>query len=119
VIVKNYHTLLIGLVAAQKMGLVTIEEDNMERVLACVKEFSVVFDVGLGSLPGETRLRVTENTTHTTMPDRRTPISILEKLESKIDRMESLGMLAKFTEPIPWVSQLVIAHKKSGDLRIC
>jgi hypothetical protein len=48
-----------------------------------------------------------------------TPIPVREKLKSELVRIESLGMLAKVTEPTPWVSQLVIAHKKSGDLRIC
>jgi hypothetical protein len=109
VIVSNEHTPLIGLQAAQKMGLVTIQEDNMERVLAvsttlpsCVKKFEVVFDGGLGSFPGENRLQLKENVTPVTMPDRCTPISIRKKIKSELDRIESLGVLAKVTEPTPW-----------------
>ena len=33
--------------------------------------------------------------------------------------MEKLGVIEKMTEPTPWVSQAVVVHKKTGDLRVC
>ena len=52
-------------------------------------------------------------------PSRRIPFSIKPKLESELDRLVSLDVLAPVEEPTDWVSNLVIATKPSGDLRIC
>ena len=79
-VVDNDHTPLIGLTAAQRMGLVTIEEQNMERILAVssniVEDHATVFDGQLGILPGKTSIKVKEDATPVVMLYRRTPISL-------------------------------------------
>ena len=52
-------------------------------------------------------------------PSRRVPFTIKPKLESELDRLVSLDVLAPVEEPTDWVSNLVITTKPSGDLRIC
>ena len=117
---------LLGLQTSQLLKLVTIEENNMERVLAmsgsptsAVDKFADIFEDKLGTLPGEIHLKVKPDTSPVMMPNRRTPISIRPRLKAKLDEMEASGIIATVTEPSPWVSQLVVAYKKSGDLRVC
>ena len=52
-------------------------------------------------------------------PPRRVPIAIQPKLKEELDRMESLGVISKVTEPTDWVSSLVIVHKPDGRIRVC
>ena len=41
------------------------------------------------------------------------------KLEVELKRLTDLQLIALVDKPTDWVSTLVIATKKSGDLRIC
>lgn len=53
------------------------------------------------------------------MADRRVPLAIRPKLKKELDRLSMMGVITPVEEPTPWVSQIVIAHKKSGDIRVC
>ena len=52
-------------------------------------------------------------------PTRRIPTALKDKFKQELDRLEELGVIAKVEKPTPWVSNVVVATKKSGDLRIC
>ena len=132
IVVRDEHTPLLGLNAAEKMGLVKVMDKNLDRVAivqtqsgvypdeqSLVKKFPTVFDSKIGTLPGVARLRVKDDSIPTIMPDRRTPIAMRDKLSGELKRLEEVGVITKVEGPTPWVSQVVIAHKKSGDLRIC
>lgn len=41
------------------------------------------------------------------------------KLKTELDRLTDLGVIAPVDEPTDWVSNIVIATKSSGDLRVC
>ena len=73
----------------------------------------------LGTLSGLQHLKVDNNVQPVIMPDRRVPISLRPKLKTELDRLASLGVIAPVEEPTPWLSQLVIASKTNGDIRIC
>ena len=53
------------------------------------------------------------------MPLRRVPLSVQDRLEGELDRLEQLGVLEKVNQPTEWVSGIVITEKKNGSLRIC
>ncbi|XP_048239742.1 uncharacterized protein K02A2.6-like [Haliotis rufescens] len=53
------------------------------------------------------------------MPNRRVPVALRSKLNTELDRLEKLGVIAPVSEPTPWVNQIAITQKKSGELRIC
>jgi transposase InsO family protein len=123
-VVQQAFTPLLGLKTATQMGLIKIVERNVERV-AAVRSQSVtdgypsVWDAELGYLPGEVRLQVKPDAIPVVMPDRRIAISLRDKLMTELDRMESMGVIAKVTDPTPWVNQIVIVPKKSGEIRVC
>lgn len=122
-VVKDGHTPLIGLQAAEDMKLLKINDKNMDQVASITSDplapFDAVFNRTIGSLPGKTTLRVKEGSIPSVMPTRRTPVAIRDKLKDELDRMTELGVITKVDKPTPWVSQVVVVHKKSGELRIC
>ena len=121
VVVKENSMPLIGLSAAQQMRLVTINEHNLHRVasVALSDDFADVFDKDIGTLQGEVHLRTDDSVIPTVMPTRRIPIAVRPKLEEELNRLVKLGVIAPVEEPTPWVNQIVITQKKSGELRIC
>ena len=42
-----------------------------------------------------------------------------DRLKTKFDNYVEMVMLAPIEEPNPWVSSLVVATTKSGNLRVC
>ena len=40
-------------------------------------------------------------------------------LKAELERLTDIGVLMPVNEPTDWVSNLVIATKESGDLRLC
>ena len=46
------------------------------------------------------------------------PIPIHPKLKHELDKLVEMGVTEPVEEPTLWVSQIVIMHKKSGDLRV-
>ncbi len=47
------------------------------------------------------------------------PVTIREKFKEELQRLESLKVIAPVDEPTEWVSQIVVAVKKSVELRDC
>ena len=121
VVVREDLMPLIGLSAAQQMRLVTINEHNLHRVatVALTDDFADVFDENIGTLQGEVHLRTDGSVVPTVAPARRIPIAVKPKLEEELNRLVTQGVIAPVEEPTPWVNQIVITQKKSGELRIC
>ena len=46
-------------------------------------------------------------------------MAIREKFNDEQKRLQDLNVIAPVDEPAKWVSQIVVAMKKSGSLRIC
>ncbi|PIK48832.1 hypothetical protein BSL78_14290 [Apostichopus japonicus] len=121
VVTEDTLTPLLGLKAAQQMKLIQINSENMQRVMSVtdVGMFPSVFENKLGKLPGLVTLKTDGNLRPTVMPTRRVPLAIRSKLKQELDRLVNADVIAVVDEPTPWVSALVIAPKKNGDLRIC
>ena len=88
------------------------------------KHFGPVFQ-GLGHMPGKLHLDIDESQTPVVMPPRRVPITLKAKLKTvvsvslELERLEDLRVIQKVTGPTDWVSNLVIAEKPNGKLRVC
>ena len=52
-------------------------------------------------------------------PARKVPVSVRGKFKEELKRLEGLNVITPVDEPTEWVSQIVVAMKKSGELRIC
>ena len=50
---------------------------------------------------------------------RHIPFSQLDKVDAEIDKLLNDDVIEETPEPSPWVSNLVIVPKPSGDLRVC
>lgn len=88
---------------------------SKESVLS---EYSDVFK-GIGNLPGECKIHIDSAIEPVVHPPRRVPVAIRERLKTELDRMESLNIIAKVSEPTDWVNSLVVVEKSSGNLRVC
>ena len=92
------------------------EDLNVNQLLTVeiLKQFPEVFGTQLGSFPGNVRLEVDENVKPVTTPTRRVPTVLKEKFKEELDRLETLGVIARVDKPTPWVSSVVVTTKKSG-----
>ena len=117
VVVDNACKPIIGVKAAKQMQLLHIMGNNFEKV-ACLDQSST-FDGKVGTLPGRQHLKIDSSTTPVVMPDRRVPIAVKAKLKTELDSMVDRGIVTPVTEPTPWVSQLVVANKPNGKIRVC
>lgn len=46
-------------------------------------------------------------------------IPLRPKVQGELNRMESMGVIQKVSEPTPWCAAMVVVPKRSGDIRIC
>ena len=121
VVFEDNFTPLLGLKASTQMDLIDVCHDNFERVHSANVEnnFKDVLKGNLGKFSGKQHLNVDESVQPVIMPDRRVPISLRPKLKAELDRLVNKGIIIAQDEPTPWLSQLVVASKKNGDIRIC
>lgn len=119
---------ILGSKASQALKLITVENENilelsMKKTEALTREkvcskFQDVF-TGLGLLEGDYHLQLDPNAKPVIHAPRKVPLAIKKDLENELERLVKLRILAKVTEPTPWVSSLVVARKPSGKLRVC
>lgn len=125
VVVKDHLGPIIGLKAAEQMGLISVNEENVDRIASIgasspFARYEEVFDPNkLGSLPGIQTLKVDESVKPVLMANRRVPVALKNRVKDELTRLERLGVIARVEGPTKWLSQLVITEKKSGELRIC
>ena len=126
---------LIGARAAQEMELITVNDENFIVTLPLprrnelqvkqittdelIKQYSDVFDRPLGTLPGEVHLEVDNSVKPVITPTRRVPTALKDELKEELIRYIEQEILTPVEEPVPWVSSLAVATKKSGALRVC
>jgi len=118
---------ILGLQECEKLELVKcVLQVNVEQPVetsssttsSVFTEYAEVFN-GLGCLPSTHQIRVDDSVTPVVEPCRKVPFGLHDKLKQELDRMESLGVVAKVSEPTEWVNSMVIVPKKSGQIRVC
>ena len=117
---------ILGLSASQKMGIITVNNENFAKVSKVdqvvqdpIKKFKAVFGPDLGNLPGTAHLKVDKTVPPVVSPARRVPIALRPLLKKELERLTKEKVIAPVSQPTDWVSSLVTATKKTGDLRIC
>ena len=72
-------------------------------------EYKDVFE-GLGSFPGVHKIQLKPEVNPVIHPPRKVPIALRDKLEKQLERMESLEVIAKVTEPTDWVNSIATSE---------
>lgn len=129
IVVDEELTPLVGRETAEKMGLIVIDYRLVAKVEKgtasvatrndIVKRYPDVFGSALGTLPGKVHLVTDPEAQPKAVTGCRVPVSVKPQLATMLQQMEERGVITKVEEPTTWVSRMVIATKKAGDLRIC
>ena len=123
-IVEEDLTPLLRLNAMEKMKLLTVHKENFVNVVENTNDDRTVkyadgFGKDLGTLPGKVHLEVDPDCKPVALPARKVPVSVGDKFKEELKSLESLKVLTPVDESTEWVSQIVVAMKKSGELRVC
>ena len=46
-------------------------------------------------------------------------LPLRSKVQQELNRMESLGVISRVDQPIPWCAGIIVMPKKNNDIRIC
>lgn len=120
-IVKKARTPILGLLASEQFGLIRrVANVSLEAEIARtgVKEFSGAFQ-GLGCVSRSYKMELQPGTVPVVQPARRIPHALRRPVQEELERLVKAGILKKADGPTDWVSPIVIARKKSGQLRLC
>jgi hypothetical protein len=113
---------LLGLNDSLKLGLVKLSKE-VHVVNTEEKEFEDykhLFDNSkLGKLPVAYKMQVDKNMEPVVKPPRKIPMAMVDSVKEELERMEDIGVIKQVEEATEWVSSMVAAKKKNGDIRIC
>lgn len=115
---------LLGLKSSLDFGLIKVtfdvESQHSDKITkqTVLREFKDLF-TGIGSMPGKCRIHLKPDAIPVIHPPRKTPIALHDKVKQELERMESIGVICKVTEPTEWVNSMVVVEKGQGKLRIC
>lgn len=115
---------LLGKVTAMELGVLqigvpdkvfTVEDWKSELLRKYPECFT-----GLGKLKDfQMKIPLDESVKPVIQPLRRVPYHLREKLEGKLQELESLDIIEKVDSPSAWVSPIVIVPKQNGYIRLC
>ena len=122
-VVKGTETpSILGLLAAERLGLIQrpqVSSIHMRRIDKILQEYQDVFG-GVGCLEGfEYEIKMDPTVTPVINPPRQIGVAYRDKVKDELNRLEDLGILAKEEGPTEWVSNLHVADKPNGKIRIC
>ena len=110
---------LLGRSAATELGVLQIRSPINSVSSDIVEEFKDCF-TGVGKLKGyQFTLHVKEDVAPVVQPLRRPPFNLREKIERKLDELESMDIIEKVNSPSRWVSPVVVVPKPNGEVRLC
>ena len=134
VLVDGNYMPIIGARAAQQMGLLVVQHDNIlqlhsdevpaiprNEILTKEQALTSYADIfqGLGKMEGKLHLEVDESVSPVVMAPRRVPLALKGKFKEELDRLTDAGVLERVDEPTSWVSSAVVASKTNGKVRVC
>ena len=105
---------ILGIRPCLDMGLVkliyTCTKTNVQHKPltreSILEQYKDVFD-GIGLFEGKCSIQTDPTVPPVVHPPRRVPVALKGRLKEELEKMESLGIIKKVTEPTAWVSSLV------------
>ena len=112
VIIDDDYTPLLGFTSAQKMGLITVQHENILNLNETVVKtgnqgltmdeisatYSDIFK-GLGCMEGALHLEVDKSVAPAIMPPRRVPLTLKDRLKEEVTRLEKESVIVRQEEP--------------------
>ena len=120
-VVKGNTTPVLGLKTCMELKLISrvytvnTGSENTEDILL---DYDDLFH-GLGCLPGEYNIQLNDNAKPVVHPPRKVPYAMRSKVKAELERMESMNVIEKVTEPTDWVNSIVVVEKPNKTVRIC
>ena len=132
IVVEGTPTSLLGVKACLAMELLHFRKENVASVNRMdfgaltkdqiLQKFQDLFGSGLGCFAcGQTSATGIGRTGATCQDATATVLNRTEEqaLKLELERLESLGVLERFTTATDWISSVVVETKKDGSLRVC
>ena len=83
------------------------------------KQFPSLFE-GLGNLGEPFEIHLKEGVVpHCIYTPRKVPLPLREKVKQELDKMESMGVIEKSSDPTPWCAGMVVVPKRDSKIGIC
>ena len=119
-VLEKLKSNLLGLPAIVALKLLTtVDSIKATPKESIINQFPKLFN-GLGSLEGDFTIHLKPDARpYSLFTPRNVPIPLRTKVKKELDRMETLGVIAKVEEPTDWCAGMVVVPKRSGDVRIC
>jgi len=115
-VVRELQHNLLGLPAIRDLEIIT----GINAVQLNIPDQYPALFSGLGTFKGEYTINLKPDAQPFSLfTPRNVPIPLREKVSQELQRMESLGVISKVTEPTPWCAAMVVVPKPSGSVRIC
>ena len=106
------------------LGLPTIRELNLIQSVCAIEnniisQYPSLF-TGLGTFAQEYEIKLKPNSQPFSLSaPRNISIPLRSKVQTELERMESLEVISPVEEPTPWCAAMVVVPKDSGAVRIC
>ena len=114
VVIEGKGQPLLGRSTATELGVLRIRSPINSVSSDIVEEFKDCF-TGVGKLKGyQLKLHVKEDVAPVVQPLRRPPFNLRDKIERKLDELESMDIIEKVNSPSRWVSPVVVVPKPNG-----
>ena len=102
----------------QRIGSCSVTKGDEKEKQRVLDRYTEVFS-GIGEMREEYDIRTDTKIRPEQQPPRKLPFAKLEKLKETLDDLKKDGIITDEPGYTPWVSNLVVTEKKSGELRIC
>ena len=115
-VVRKLQKNLLGLPAIKALNLL-VQVDSIQSI---PDQYPSLF-TGLGTLKGEEyKIQLEPGAKPLALnTPRNVPLAQREQVRAELARMESLGVISRVEKPTKWCAAMVVAQKKSKDVRIC
>ncbi|XP_052105536.1 uncharacterized protein K02A2.6-like [Mytilus californianus] len=116
-VVKGKSVSLLGKATAiqlgvLKLGIYSINEDIRGKYSDCFK--------GVGKLENfKLKLHINSKVEPVAQRMYRIPFTLREKVDKKLDELESQDIIERVNDQTPWVSPVIVVPKPNGDIRLC
>ena len=120
-VIPGSHKTLLGKETSEKVGLLRVGPDvsSVASDRDLTDKYPMLFR-GLGKLRDfQLELHIDPDVRPVAQRARRIPVALQLGVEKKLEELLQQEIIEKVSGPTPWVSPIVCAPKKNGDIRLC